>query len=378
MTSKLSRQTVTRAWSHRRDPVWQSFYKPGLLSLALLLFAVAVQASENERPRVRLRIVGGLAGGNQFPRHEEPFWQKTLPALGQGQVSTEIVAFDKAGIRTNEMLRLIQLGVVPFGTMLMGGILTADPELAALDLAGMNPNMATLRRSVAAFRPHLEQMMRERHGIEVLAIYAYPAQVTFCSRPFTGLTDLAGRRVRISNPSQADLIRPFGAVPLQAEFSTVLPGLRSGNVDCAITGAMTGNTIGLHEVATHLHTSATTWGLSVFGANLGAWMALPANVQSLIKTELPKLEATIWTDSERQTDEGVACNMGRGGCLSGKPGHMKEVPASADDEKKLRIAFRDSVLPAWVQRCGNACVPVWNRLLAPVTGIRAETRSSKP
>lgn len=378
MLNELFRQTFTCAWLHRGEQVWQPLYKLVLLSLALVLLPVAANASDTESPGVRLRIVGGLAGGNQFPRHEEPFWQKTIPGLGHGQVSTEIVAFDKAGIRTNEMLRLIQLGVVPFGTILMGGILTADPELAALDLAGMNPNMAALRRSVAAFRPHLEQMMRERHGIQVLAIYAYPAQVTFCSRPFTGLTDLAGRRVRISNPSQADLIRPFGAVPLQTEFSAVLPGLRSGNVDCAITGAMSGNTIGLHEVATHLHTSATTWGLSVFGANLGAWLALPPNVQSLIKTELPKLEAAIWTDSERQTDEGVACNVGRGSCLSGKPGQMKEVPASAADEKKLRIAFRDSVLPAWVQRCGNACVPVWNRLLAPVTGIRAETRSSKP
>jgi hypothetical protein len=201
---------------------------------------------------VRLRIVGGLAGGNQFPRHEEPYWQKTIPGLGHGQVSTEIVAFDKAGIRTNEMLRLIQLGVVPFGTILMGGILTADPELAALDLAGMNPYMAALRRSVGAFRPHLEHMMRERHGIQVLAIYAYPAQVTFCSRPFAGLTDLLPPRAH----QQPIPGRPHPPIWSSAAADGVLrgaPGLRSGNVDCAITGAMSGNTIGLHEVATHLH-----------------------------------------------------------------------------------------------------------------------------
>ena len=357
----------------------------GLASLVLMLQVFALwtplhraHAADSTSAPLRLRIVGGLAAGNQYPRHEEPFWQKTLPALAKGLVNTEIVPFDKAGIRTNEMMRLMQLGVVPFGTVLMGGILTTDPELAALDLAGMNPDMAALKRSVAAFRPHLEQMMRERHGIEVLAIYAYPAQVTFCKRAFTGLADLAGRRVRISNPSQADLIRPFGAVPLQTEFSAVVAGLRSGNVDCAITGAMSGNTIGLPEVATHLHTSATTWGLSVFGANVGAWQSLPPNLQTLLRTELPKLEKAIWVDSERQTNEGVACNVGAGTCDSGKPGRMKEVPASAADEKKLRIAFRDSVLPAWVERCGNACVPVWNRLLAPVTGIRAETRSPKP
>ena len=28
-------------------------------------------------------------------------------------------------------------------------------------------------------------------------------------------------------------------------------------------------------------------------------------------------------------------------------------------------------------RCGNACVPTWNKLLAPVIGIQAETLPSK-
>lgn len=346
-----------------------------MASLALLWSAVA-QAADTPEPPVHLRIVGGLAAGNQFPRFEEPFWQHTFPALAQGRATAEILPFDKSGIRTHEMLRLMKLGVVPYGTLLMGGILAADPELAALDLAGMNPDMATLRRSVAAFRPHLEQAMRERHGIEMLALYVYPAQVTFCTRAFASLADLAGRRVRISNPSQADLIRPFGAVPVQIEFAQTLANMRNGNVDCAITAAMTGNTIGLSEVATHLNTSATTWGLSVFGANLAAWQSLPVGVRTVLKTELPKLEQAIWADSERITLEGVACNVGRGACVTGKPGRMKEVITSAAEEKKLREAFRTSVLPAWVARCGNSCVPVWNRLLAPVSGVQAETQSA--
>ncbi|HRK37885.1 MAG TPA: TRAP transporter substrate-binding protein [Burkholderiaceae bacterium] len=338
--------------------------------------AAATQASKATEP-IKLRIVGGLGSLNQYVRYEEPFWNKEFAALTQGQASATVVAYDKAGMRTHEVLRLMQLGVVPFGTALMSGIVTHDPELAALDLAGLNPDMASLRRTVAAFRPHLERVMRERHGVEVLALYVYPAQVTFCTRPFKGLSDLAGRRVRISNPTQADLIRPFGAVPVQTEFAEMLPSLRAGNVDCAITGAMSGNTIGLHEVATHLHSGATTWGLSVFGANLAAWHALPESVRTVIKTHLPKVEQSIWADSEKQTLEGVACNTGKGECVLGKPGRMTEVKATAEDVLRLRDAFKNSVLPAWIARCGNACVPTWNDLLAPVVGVRAETLPSK-
>lgn len=218
--------------------------------------------------------------------------------------------------------------------------------------------------------------MRERYGIEVLAVYTYPAQVTFCKRAFTGLSDLAGRRVRISSPTQSDLIRPFGAVPLQTEFSDVVSHMRQGQVDCAITGAMSGNAIGLDRVATHVHTSAANWGLSVFVANQAAWNALPPGVRAALRAELPKLEQAIWADAQNQNEEGLACNVGRAGCGSGRPGRMQEVPATAADEKKLREAFRTQVLPAWVQRCGNGCVAVWNRLLEPVTGVRAQNQPS--
>jgi TRAP-type C4-dicarboxylate transport system substrate-binding protein len=343
-----------------------------------LAISVSVSATSNDArppsptPQVtQLRIVGGLAGLPQFTQFEEPFWTKELPQLTQGQLKADIVPFNKAGLRTHEALRLIQLGVVPFGTALLSGVLTTDPELAALDLAGLNPDMASLKKSLAAFRPHLEKTLRERHGIEVLAIYTYAPQITFCTQPFKGLPDLAGRRVRISNPTQADLLRPFGAIALQVEFSELMANMRNGNVDCAITAGMSGNAVGLHEVATHLHTRATTWGLSIFGANLAAWNALPPSVRSTLKLALPKLEASVWADAEQQMLAGVACNTGREGCQGGKPGRMTEVAHTPADDQKLREAFRTSVLPAWVKRCGDSCAPIWNRLLAPSAGVRA-------
>ena len=67
----------------------------------------------------KLRIVGGLAGLNQYTRQEEPFWSKELARLSGGKFDAEIVPFDRAGVPGGEMLRLLQLGVVPFGTTLI-------------------------------------------------------------------------------------------------------------------------------------------------------------------------------------------------------------------------------------------------------------------
>ena len=322
---------------------------------------------------VHLRIVGGLAGVNQYTRHEAPFWTEELPRRTQGRYTAEIVPFDRAGIRGQEMLQLMKIGAVPFGTTLLSLSAPEDPIIAAPDLSGLNPDMATLRRSLAAFRPFLEKTLRER-GIEVLAIYTYPAQVVFCSKPFASLADLAGRRVRVSSATQADLIEALGGRPVTTSFAEVLPNLKSGNLECAVTGTMSGNTIGLHEVTTHMHTMALNWGLAIFGANRAAWQHLPAELRTLLQQELPKLEAAIWAESERETGEGIACNTGAAGCISGRPGRMTEVRKSSADEAKRREIFASTVLPRWVQRCGPSCADIWNQTVGAQHGISARAR----
>ena len=316
-----------------------------------------------------LRIVGGLAGVNQFTRYEEPFWSRDLARLSNGRATAEIVSFDRAGIRGQEMLRLVQLGVVPFGTALLNLSAIDDAELGMPDLAGLNPDMAALRRSIAAFRPHLKKILRDRYGSELLALYAYPAQVTFCAKPLASLADLRGRRIRVSSATQSDWVAALGAVPVQTPFAEVVANLRNGNIDCAITGSMSGNAIGLHEVTSHLHTIAVNWGVAAFVANGAAWSALPPDLQELLQRELPKLEQAIWADAETETREGIACNVGAATCMSGRKGRMVEVRPTAADIARGRDILVQNVLPGWLKRCGQQCAEQWKRTVGAATGL---------
>lgn len=334
-------------------------------------FGFALAAAPEPAP-VRLRVVGGLGKLDQYTRYEVPFWTGQLPRLTGGRASADIAAFDQIGLSGSEMLRLIQIGAIPFGTALLPLVAAQDPELGAPDLAGLNPDMPALRRHFAAFRPHLARRLREHWGIEMLAVYVYPAQVTFCTQPFAGLADLAGRRIRSSNPSQSDLIEALGAVPVQTAFNDIVAKLESGDIECAITGTMGGNTIGLHRVTTHVHTMAANWGLAVFGANAAAWNALPADLRATLQRELPRLEQAIWADAERQTAEGLACNRGAAACVHGEKGRMTVVPETAADARRWRDIVVSTVLPRWVQRCGPQCAAVWNATLGPATGIEAK------
>lgn len=319
----------------------------------------------------KLRIVGGLAGINQYTRQEEPFWSKELLRLSGGRFDAEIVPFDRAGVPGTEMLRLLQLGVVPFGTTLMSSFTAQYPEYTAPDLAGLNPDIATLKSTLAAFRPYLEKRLREQHGVEPLAVYVYPAQVVFCKKPLRGLADLAGRRTRVSSSTQADFVGALGGVAVLTGFSQIVPSLTDGNTECAITGTMSGNTLGLPGITTHVHALPITWGLAIFGANRAAWDALPPDLRALLRRELPRLEAAIWDESERETSDGMACNRGLPACQGGRKGQMVMVPTSSQDERSRQEILASTVLPRWVQRCGARCAQVWNQTIGPVRGVSA-------
>jgi TRAP-type C4-dicarboxylate transport system substrate-binding protein len=339
----------------------------GLLMGPALVGGSPAQAEEP----IRLRVVGGLADVGQYLRYEQPFWRDRIASVTNGRITAEIAPFDRSGIRGQEMLSLLRLGVVSFGTALLAVVSTEEPEFNAIDLPAVNPDIGALRRSVAAFRGHLAETLRERYEVELLGVYTYPAQVVFCRRPFSSLSDLAGRRVRTSSVGQSEMFTALGATPVLIPFAEIVSAIRSGVVECAVTGTLSGNDIGLHQVTSHVHSMAITWGLSIFGANLGSWRALPDWARNTLRDEVAKLEADIWDAAHQETGDGLACNSGQPNCQNGRRGSMVVVPVSEADQQRRRQLLTETVLPGWVRRCGTDCVDAWNKTLAPIMGIGA-------
>ena len=341
--------------------------------LACLCLLLTLPAAADEPPPIKLKIAGGLAGLTQYTRQEAPFWTDQVPGLTHGRVRAEIAPFDRSGIRGQEMLQLMRLGVVPFGDVLVALAAGDEPELNAMDLAILNPDIATLRQTVALWRPRLAALLRERFNVELLSIYIYPAQVVFCRRPFASLGDLAGRRVRVSAIGQSELLQALGATPIVTPFAETASAIRDGVVECAITGSLSGNALGLHTLTTHISRQALTWGVSFFGANIGAWSALPPEVRTQLRSGLEALQDAIWQAAERETEEGFACNAGRPECTGGTRGQMVVLDDEPRDRARRERLLRDLVLPSWVRRCGVECADAWNRYIAPTRGILARS-----
>jgi TRAP-type C4-dicarboxylate transport system substrate-binding protein len=340
----------------------------------MLVASLAVSSGRAADAPILLEVVGGLAAVSQYTEFEAPFWVRDVSQLTQGRVQAEIHPFDRSGLPGEEMLQLMRLGVVPFGTALLALVSGDEPELNAVDLPLLNPDMISLRNTVRLYRAHLHQILRDKYGIELLGIYAYPAQVLYCTQSITNLKELAGRRVRTSAVSQSEMMSALGAIPVVTPFAETVNAIKNNVVDCAITGTMSGNQIGLPEVTSYIYPMAISWGLSFFGANGTAWDQLPPDIRDELQGGIHKLELSIWDAADRETASGLACDIGSSDCVGGKIFHMNLVPIKAADEAQRELLLSNSILPRWIQRCGNDCVTAWNETLGTALGISAPAK----
>ena len=327
-------------------------------SLALLLFA-AVPACGQDLPSIHLKVVGGLGQTVQFKKFEEPFWDKELADASHGEVTAEVTPWDQFGIKGPELLQMTRLGAIGISTVSLSQIASEDPEAAAIDLAGLNPDIPSLRRSIKAYLPTLQDIYRSRYGLELLAIWSYPAQVLFCNRPISGLADLKGVKVRVASAMHGDFIEGLGGVGVTIPYDELMDGLRKHVADCAITGAMSGYRLGLYQATTNVDATTVSWGPYVLLANHAAWQRFDPKLRDFLTAHLEALGDRLWNAADRETQEGLSCLTG-GACSAGPPADMTLVPTSAEDRALVRKSLLDTVAPRWSERCGTDCVANWN------------------
>jgi TRAP-type C4-dicarboxylate transport system substrate-binding protein len=341
------------------------------ISVAAAICGAALGVHADELPATHLKVVGGLGATSQYKNFEEPFWTKRLAERSGGKVTAEVAAYDQLGIRGPEVLQLTKLGVLTFATGSLSALASDDPEAAGVDLVGMNGDIASLRRNVNLYLPTLRRIYRERYGVELLAVWTYPAQVIFCKRPITRLGEIAGLKVRTASVMQADFVEALGGIGVDVPYAGIADALAKDVVDCAITGAISGYVLGLPRLTTHLLNVTVNWGPNILVANHAAWHRLAPGVRALIERELARLDEEIWAAAEHETAEGVACTTGGAPCQAGPPGHMTLVPVRPEDRTLLHAAFERVVVPRWAERCGPECVAAWNESVGRSIGVSA-------
>jgi len=289
--------------------------------------------------------------------------------MSEGGIATAVTAFNKAGLKGSEIVRLMNLGSVDIGTVILSYISAEDPIVEGVDLAGLAPDVASARSIAMAFTPAMSRHFEKKYGIRVLTFWPYPAQMLLCKGPITGLDDLKGKKVRVSLRTTSDLLEAYGAVTLSIPFDQVYAKIKEGAVDCLVTGTLSANAAKLYEVTTHLYNLSLGWSTMMLAITQASWDRLSPADQALLSGGLLELSDTLWNAAAAQTAQGLACNAGQENCQMGQKGAMKLVSATQADRDKIKRLFPNFVLKRWFERCGSACAEEWTGSVGKLLGV---------
>ncbi len=331
----------------------------------------AAPALAADLPATELNVVGTWSNLSQYKNFEKPFWEEHIPEASGGAVSVTVQGFNDMGLKGNEVVRLMEQGVVDFGSTVLGYLAADDAMNEAIDLAGLAPDVETARRISDAFKPVLAERYASAYDIKLLGIWPYSAQVIFCNTPISRLDDLAGKKVRTANRTLAEFVETLGGTGVTMAFSEVVPSMQKGVVDCAITGSLSGYSAKWHEVATHLIALPVGWSQVMHAVSTDAWNGLDPAVQTFLETEIARLEDDIWTAAAYESEQGISCNTG-GQCDFGEAAAMTLVPVTDADLAKVQEVLTTVVVPQWAERCGESCAQAWNASVGEVVSLKAQ------
>jgi TRAP-type C4-dicarboxylate transport system substrate-binding protein len=309
----------------------------------------------------------------QYAKVDAPFFKETMAQRSNGRLEFKTSTWTEIGITGYEIVRMTRQGQIDIGNAPLTYIAQDVAVLDGADLAGLNPTVEQARKVLDALVPVVNKEL-ERFNVRVIGSNPYPAQIMFCRKAMKDFADLKGRKVRTFGPSLNDLMTAIGATPVSLAYAETYTALERGVVDCAITGSGSGNAAKWFEVTTHQYTLPLSWAVSGYFANLAWWNKLAPDVRKFLEDSFKELTDRQWQfGGVELTQDGIDCNAGRPTCKVGTPDKdspMVEVKPTDADRVALKKILAETVLPAWVKRCGARCGEIYNETVAPISGVR--------
>ena len=309
-----------------------------------------------------LRVAGNFSSNVKHGEIETPFFQGLSEASGV-KLAVNYNPMDVVGVKAADALRLLRGGTFDVMTVQIGMVSRDDPFFEGLDLVGVSPDMATLRKVVDAYREVFDQRLQAKFNAKVLTLWPYGPQVFYCKGDVESLADLKGLKVRSFTPSMSAMLEDLGATAVTLQASEVYPALQRGVASCGVTSPTSGNTGNWPEVTTHLLTLGVTGSMQGHFINLKTWNKFSKEEQAALQAQFKVLEDKLWQLAIDANADAVACNTGQDSCKHHKKFSMKLVEPSDEDRQKLRDVTTRIVFPIWKKTCNAVdpdCTKVWN------------------
>lgn len=347
----------------------RSMIKSAAVALGLMGAAMSTTAYAGD---VSMRVLGWYGNQPQSTKLVRPFWDKISKDSSNG-LTALFRTTDEIGLKGFESLRTLQSGafdVQSFQVSFVGG---DDPVLMGVDLPGLAMDFDQQRKVVDAYRPVLEKELQTKYKAHLLAAWPYPFQILFCKGDISKMSDLSGKKIRVSGAYSAELVKQLGGAAVTLSGPEVYQALMQSVVDCGVTGSQYGNSNDWYEVTnTQMDVPIGGAGMVLTVARDDFWNKLSDDQKAYLTKQTTALEDSLWKMAREGHEDGIRCNTGATPC-NGKSGKMTLVKPTTDDVALIKKTLKDNVLPLWAKDCEAAskgCTQDWNDTIGKAVGIK--------
>ena len=189
---------------------------------------------------------------------------------------------------------IVQLGDDAFfvGSVPVGGIVRLPLFIR---------NNADFNKGWDAAAPYLKSEYAKK-DIVVLGRYVFPYNTMWSRKKLTSLADIAGQKIRVISPEQAELIKLFGGTPITLGTSEVAAALDRGVIDGALT-ASSGYGYVWRDLLKYNYRLNVSFIDSLILANKGAWDKLSPQVRQKVQAAVDDATVKITAAMAAEEDE---------------------------------------------------------------------------
>ena len=152
----------------------------------------------------------------------------------------------------------------------------------------------------------------EKKDVVLLGRYIFPENVFWSKKKMTALADIAGQKIRVISPEQAEFIKLLGGIPVTLGTSEVAAGIDRGVIDGALT-ASSGYGYVWRDLLKYNYRLNVSFIDSLILVNKGAWDKLPAatrsQVQALVTEHTGRITAAMAAEDQELTRKLAAGGM---------------------------------------------------------------------
>ncbi|ROZ68777.1 TRAP transporter substrate-binding protein DctP [Ramlibacter sp. WS9] len=227
----------------------------------------------------------------------------------QGQLTVRLNLGGTLPIAATNITQAVSDNVVQMGddAFFVGSV----PVGGVVRLPMFLPKRADFEKAWDIEAPYLHAEYAKKN-IVLLGRYIFPENVMWSSKKLTSLADIAGQKIRVISPEQAEFIKVLGGIPVTLGTSEVAAGIDRGVIDGALTASSGYGYVwrDLLKYSLRLNVSFVD---SLILVNKDAWDKLsPATrtkVQALVDEHTKRITAAMAAEDEELTKKLAAGGM---------------------------------------------------------------------